>query len=182
MIKHRQGFTLVEVLVVVAIIALLAAITIPSYQMNTTKARVANVIPALDVLMSDILKGYATNGSAPSSIKGVSGDGAGSYGPYMVPNATTNMHYVNGENWNSDGAMITVTVPDSVARGVPGFVESTNGSDGAYNSIAMAFYDNNGTLMMFCGRWDSNDPLYIPPEYLPSGCDSDNIQVSVSAN
>lgn len=180
MSRHNHGYTLVEVLVVVAIIAILAAFTVPTYQKNTTKSKMANVVPVLDVLMHDVLKNYATQGTVPTSLNGISGTGLGSYGSYVVPNVTTNMHYISGDEWDKDGAMITVTVPYVMGKGIPGFVESTNGNDGLYNSITMAFYEDNGAIILLCGRWDSTNDLYVPTEYLPSGCDNDNIQTIVT--
>lgn len=181
--KKNSAFTLMELLIVVTITAILAMAILPTYQVNTTKAKLSNVVPVLDVVMHDLLTEFSSDGSAPSTLEGVSGTGAGGgYGPYVVPNLTNYLHYVNGQGWGEDGAMIALSIPSEVGRGIPGFVESTNGSDGAYNSIAMAFYDNDGTIMLYCGRWDSTNTLYVPTEYLPSGCDTDNIQDLVSAN
>lgn len=182
MMPKIKGFTLLEVLMVITIIAILAAITLPTYQKNTTKAKLSNVVNVLNSLMHDVLKDFGMTGYPPSTLHGVSGTGSGSYGPYAIPNVSNYMYYLNGQSWLNDGAMIALSVPTNVGKGIPGYVEKTNGSDGAYNSIAMAFYDDNGTIVLYCGRWDSNNPLYIPVEYLPSGCDTDNIQSIITTS
>ena len=52
--KSQQGFTLIELMIVVAIIGFLAAIAIPSYQNYTRKARFTEVVMAADAPKSAV--------------------------------------------------------------------------------------------------------------------------------
>lgn len=169
-----NAFTLVELIIIVAIAGLIAAFTVPTYERNSTQAHIAAAVPMLDGLMHQVLISYATKGSPPLSLDGVSGAAGGSYGSISLGNVTTNLYYTNGSNWTNHGALMVVNLPASVAQGIPGYVQSTTGSDGTYNAIGMGFYDNNGTIMMFCGRPDSSSNLYVPLDYLPPGCNNDN--------
>ena len=52
--RVQQGFTLIELMIVVAIIGILAAVAIPQYQDYTKKAKIANAITAIESLKTAV--------------------------------------------------------------------------------------------------------------------------------
>ena len=66
--SNRKGFTLVELLVVVAIIGVLAAIAIPRFTDATASANGAKIQADLRTIDSAIMIYYATNNAYPADI------------------------------------------------------------------------------------------------------------------
>src|SRR5688572_32815569 len=88
MIKSIQkGFTLIELMIVVAIIGILAAIAIPAYQDYTIRAQVTEGLNLMSDMKAGVAEWYAQEGSWPTSLTqiGVSGatGGASKSGKYV---------------------------------------------------------------------------------------------------
>lgn len=68
MLKNKQGFTLIELMVVVMIIGILAGIAIPNYRVTTIKAKIATNMPLLKALQNDIINYYNLTGQIPTKL------------------------------------------------------------------------------------------------------------------
>ncbi|MFD2366992.1 pilin [Pseudoduganella sp. GCM10020061] len=107
--KAQAGFTLIELMIVVAIIGILAAVAIPAYQNYTVKAKVANALSAVSAIKTAVGLCAQENGGALDNCD------TGSNG---VPAFTATKEVASAEV--ADG-VITVTFPDTgIAEGVDG--------------------------------------------------------------
>ena len=73
--KKQQGFTLIELMIVVAIIGILAAIAIPAYQDYTIRAKVSEGLAAAAPLKLGISE-TVSSGTAIASVNSVGAAGA----------------------------------------------------------------------------------------------------------
>ena len=85
--KKQQGFTLIELMIVVAIIGVLSAIAVPAYQNYVTKSEMSSAMATMKALITPAELEIQSEGSLSSGLStlGISG-GANTLGDITIKN------------------------------------------------------------------------------------------------
>lgn len=97
-LQKQQGFTLIELMIVVAIIGILAAVAIPAYQDYTTRAKMSEVF----VMMEPAKTAVAETASSLGGLANVTAANSG----YGFPGATD---FVSGITVTDATGVVTAT-------------------------------------------------------------------------
>jgi type IV pilus assembly protein PilA len=151
--RIQQGFTLIELMIVVAIIGILAAVALPAYQDYTIRAKMSELILAMSACRTSITEVYQSGGTAPAA------NAWGCEGGVMSK-------YVAGISTNANG-VVTATV-QNISPSVNASVVTLAPlyPDGATlaNSATMGV----GLYGWRCGS--STDGTSVNAKYLPGSC------------
>jgi type IV pilus assembly protein PilA len=145
--KSQKGFTLIELMIVVAIIAILAAIAIPAYQDYVIRSQVSEGLSLMDGAKTAVAEFYANTGRFPPS-----NASAG-----LASDLSITGNYVTGLATSFYGkGVIVVAYGNKANSAITG------------QFLSLSAVTNAGSITWVCGS--SAHTTTIASKYLPSSC------------
>lgn len=144
--KFNQGFTLIELMIVVAIVGILAAIAIPAYQDYTVRSKISEAMTALAAAKTSISESYISGGSMPAS-PGAAGINTGAQGKIIASMGYAPINTSESEVW--------VSLINSELQGASG------------TAFGMTGVGSSTGVVWTCGKGATNG---TPDKYLPASC------------
>ncbi|GGJ99590.1 pilin [Luteimonas terricola] len=136
----ERGFTLIELMITVAIIAILAAFALPAYQDYVARSHVTEAISLATGAKSAITTHYGEHGEYPAN-----NHNAGMASPLSI-----NGKYVASVTIGGGDGIISVAFSSTASAKLSG------------QTLSLQVYDHSGSLRWDCGGVDAR--------YLPSTC------------
>jgi prepilin-type N-terminal cleavage/methylation domain-containing protein len=168
--KGIRAFSLIELMVVIAVVAILAAVAIPSYQLYCTKIKIIDAYKLMNVMLDQLIEQQDRTISLPSNITFFDGTSiaSGTWTIHTGFNFDQIAYYISSDG---QGAMIQGSILGLDA--IPDYVAS-NGIH-VHSIISLAFRTINGTTVKVCGTWSEGNDGEVPLIYQPTNCTCNNV-------
>lgn len=154
--KIQQGFTLIELMIVVAIIGILAAVALPAYKDYTIRAKMSEVVLAVSGCRSIVTEVYAAgNATAPVA----NGWGCGE-------SATQTSKYVASLQTSANGKITAVV--QNIDPAVDTFSLTLTPVDNANTPLNFVVNTITNVFAWHCGY--AAEGTTVPQKYLPASC------------
>lgn len=145
----QKGFTLIELMIVVAIIGILAAIAIPAYQDYTIRSQVTEGLNLASAVKAGVAETYAQTGEWPVDMVAAGGDSGG---------ALPSGKYV--ESVDVDNGTIVITFGNDANAQL---------ADAAANTLAIRpRISENNDVVWLCGEYTGADVTGLDDPATPS--------------
>ena len=156
--RFQKGFTLIELMIVVAIIGILAAVALPAYQDYTIRARTSEVIMIASGCRTSITEYVQTQPSIPVATNGFGCESSTAVSKYVASLVTSPAGLITVTSRNIKNSNASPSAEGGVITLKPSI--GTSGSSATTSGVSI--------YQWVCGN--SADGTTVSNRFLPASC------------